>query len=392
MPDALEPRRVVVTGIGVLCPAGIGQQAFYDGICHQIPQQPGAIDDFDPAPLFNSPKEMRRHDRFGHLALAAAGEALEQAGDLDCDPARIGVYVGSGMGGISALEVQALVNEKSPRRVSPFVVPMMMVNAGAALVSMHHGFRGPCDTTSTACASGTQSIGRAALAISWGQSDIMLAGGTEAPLSPTAIQGFHNMQAVSAAGISRPFDQARDGFLQAEGAAVLVLEEHDHARKRNATILAEILGYGTNSDAYHVLEPSPGGTGAVTCMELALQDAGLTPGDISHINAHGTSTQLSDAAEADAIHKLFGSSGPPVTSIKGATGHTFGASGAIDAAAVILAMQRQTIPPTANYQTPDPEIGSINLATEPTSWEPGPTLSNSFAIGGHNASLVIGPA
>ncbi len=392
MSQPQPPRRVVVTGMGVISAGGIGRQAFFDGLCGQPPEPPLVIEDFDPAPHFDSPKEVRRHDRFAQFALACAAEALDQAGDLNCDPDRIGVHIGTGVGGLSTIESQVLVNETSPRRVSPFLVPMMMPNAGAAAVSMRYGFRGPCETTTTACAASTQCIGRAAHSIRWGQSDIVVAGGSEASNTPTGTQGFVNMTATSSAGISRPFDLERDGFLHAEGSAVLVLEERGHAQERGAEILGEILGYATNADAHHITAPSPGGVGAIACMELALADADLSPGDVAHINAHGTSTPLNDANEAEAIHKVFDTPGPLVTSTKGITGHPLGAAGAMEAAAVILAMQHRLIPPTANYQTPDPEMAPINIvAPEPLEWEPGVSLSNSFGFGGHNATLVIGP-
>lgn len=392
MPEPQNRRRVVVTGIGVISAGGVGKQAFFEGLCGPSPSPPLLIHDFDPAPFFDSPKEVRRHDRFAQFALACAEQALEQAGDLNCDPDRIGTHIGTGVGGLSTIESQVLLNEKSPRRVSPFLVPMMMPNAGAAAVSMRYGFRGPCETTTTACAASTQCIGRAAHTIRWGQSDIVIAGGSEASNTPTGTQGFINMTATSSVGISRPFDKERDGFLHAEGAALLVLEEREHAQHRGAEILGEILGYATNADAHHITAPSPGGVGAIACMELALADAGISPSNVVHINAHGTSTPLNDANEAEAVHKVFGSPGPLVTSTKGVTGHPLGAAGAMEAAAVILAMRHRRIPPTANYRTPDPEIPPIRIvAPEPLEWEPGISLSNSFGFGGHNATLVIGP-
>ena len=399
----IQPRRVVVTGIGVLCAAGTGQQAFFEGLCSPAPEPPLLVDSFDPTPLFNSTDELNNHDRYAQLALAAAAEALDQASNqasnqtgnqasnLNCDPTRIGVHIGTGVGGIASFTDQVLTNQNSPEQVQPLAVSKFMPNAAAVAVALRYGFRGPCESTAAACASSTLGIGSAAQSIRWGQSDIVLAGGSEASHCPLAAQGLTNMTAVSSVGISRPFDAERDGFLQAEGAAVLVLEERDHAIARNAEILAEVLGYGTNSDAYHITAPSPGGVGARACMELALQDANLTPDQVVHINAHGTSTPLNDASEAEAIHKLFGSPGPLVTSTKGVTGHGLGAGGALEAAAVILAMQHKLIPPTANYLTPDPDMPSIQLVTEPTEWQLGVSLSNSFGFGGHNAVLVLAP-
>ncbi len=384
-------RRAVITGIGVISAAGIGKEAFFQGLRSQSPTPPLVVEDFDPAPFFDSPKEIRRHDRFAQFALACATEALEQAGDLQCDPDRIGVHIGTGVGGLSSIETQVLVNEKSPRRVSPFLVPMMMPNAGAAAVSMRYGFTGPCETTATACAASTQSIGSAFNAIRWGRCDAMLAGGSEASNTPTGTQGFINMTATSSAGISRPFDLERDGFLHAEGAAVIVMEEREHALERGVDILAEIVGYATNADAHHITAPSPGGVGASACMELALADAGLTANEVSYINAHGTSTPLNDANEAEAIMKVFGNPGPAVVSTKGVTGHPLGAAGALEAAAVTLSMQHRLLPPTANYRTADPDMAPIHVVAEEQTWEPGISISNSFGFGGHNATLVIAP-
>jgi 3-oxoacyl-[acyl-carrier-protein] synthase II len=387
-------RRVAVTGIGVVAPCGIGREAFWAGL--QRMPEPGLrqIGSWDPSPWFDNPKEARRSDRFTQFALAASAEALEQAGTLDADPSRIGVLIGTGIGGISTLEEQILVNStKGERRVSPFLVPMMMPNAAAAAVSMRHGFQGPCETTVTACAAGTHSVGNAARAVADGRCDVMLAGGSEAPFTSTSIAGFRNMTALSTSGVSMPFDRRRDGFVMAEGCAVLVLEEWDRAMGRGATILAELLGSASTADAHHITAPAPGGSGAISCMELALADAGIGAADIVHINAHGTSTALNDAAEADAVAKVFGTPGPAVTSTKGVTGHALGAAGALEAAAVVLAMQHRLLPPTMGLDELDPELPPIDIVRgEPRPWEPGPSLSNSFGFGGHNGTVVIGPA
>jgi 3-oxoacyl-[acyl-carrier-protein] synthase II len=387
------PRRVVITGYGVVGPCGTGQEAFWEGLLAE--QTPGfrEVDGFEPLDWFDNPKEARRIDRFAQFAVAAAAMALEQAGDLDADPARLGVQIGTGVGGLHTLEEQILTfHEKGPRRVSPFLVPMMMSNAGAAAVSMRYGWQGPCETTVTACASGTHSIGNGARLVADGRCDAVLAGSSEAALTPVGIQGFTNMTALSSDGISRPFDADRDGFVMAEGGAVLVLEELDRAVARGATIYGEVLGSASTADAHHITAPAPGGAGAMQCIELALADAGLTPGDIVHINAHGTGTPLNDAAEAAAISKVFGSPGPAVTSTNGVHGHALGAAGAIEAAAVLLSMAHALIPPTRGHTTPDPELPTIDLVVgEPRSWEPGPTLSNSFGFGGHNGCLVLAP-
>ncbi|MBT6092840.1 MAG: beta-ketoacyl-[acyl-carrier-protein] synthase family protein [Acidimicrobiaceae bacterium] len=387
-------RRVAVTGMGVVASCGIGTDAFWEGLCGDAPEGDRRVHDFDPSPHFDNPKEVRRSDRCTQFAIAAADMALEQAGTLTADSFRRGVFIGTGIGGIATLEEQILVrHEKGSRRVSPFMVPMMMPNAAPAAVSMRHGFQGPAENTCTACAAGTHALANAARLIAHGRCDVVLAGGSEAPFVETAIAGFTNMTAFSSVGISRPFDAERDGFVMGEGAGVMVLEEWDMAVERGATILAEILGGASTADAHHITAPSPGGIGAITCMRLALEEAGVEPDQVRHINAHGTSTPLNDMAEAFAMAEVFGPDGPLVTSTKGITGHALGAAGAIEAVAVVLAMNSKLIPPTAGYTTSDPEMPPINLVTgSPAPWEPGISMSNSFGFGGHNGSLVIAPA
>ena len=387
-------RRVAVTGLGVVAPCGIGVDAFWEGLCGPAPIGDRRIVDFDPAPYFSNPKEVRRADRCTQFAIAASEMALAQAGDLTADPARSGVFIGTGIGGIETLEHQILLmNDKGERRVSPFLIPMMMPNAAPASVSMRYGFQGPAENTCTACAAGTHAIANAARLIAHGRCDVVLAGGSEAPFVRTAMAGFTNMTALSSAGISRPFDVDRDGFVMGEGAGILLLEEWDMALERGATILAEVLGGASTADAHHITAPSPGGVGAITCMELAMEEAGIKPADVTHINAHGTSTPLNDMAEAVAVNKLFGAAGPLLTSTKGITGHALGAAGALEAVAVVTAMQRRLVPPTAGHTTDDPDMPQINLVVgEPAPWTPGPALSNSFGFGGHNGSLVLGPA
>ncbi len=387
-------KRVAVTGIGVVSPCGNGADAFFDGLCSVAPEGERRVHDFEPGEWFDKPKDARRSDRYSQFALAAAAMALEQSGEIDTDPVRKGVFIGTGIGGINTLEEQILVRaEKGERRVSPFLVPMMMPNAAAASVSMRYGWQGPCENTVTACAAGTHAIGNAANLIRYGRCDAVLAGGAEAPFTPTAMAGFRNMTAFSTVGESRPFDVRRDGFMMAEGAAVLVLEEWDAAVARGATIVGEVLGSASTADAHHITAPAPGGVGAISCMNLALDDAGLKASDIVHINAHGTSTPKNDAAEAGAINKLFGQPGPLVTSTKGVTGHALGAAGALEAAAILMAMQRKLVPPTVGFEQADPELDAINLVVgDPAPWEPGPSLSNSFGFGGHNGTLVLGPA
>ncbi|MFP5256599.1 MAG: beta-ketoacyl-[acyl-carrier-protein] synthase family protein [Acidimicrobiia bacterium] len=387
-------RRVAVTGIGVLSSVGTGLDAFWAGLNGPPPEGERRVRDFDPASVFDNPKEARRADRVTQLALGAAGQALAQAGDIGADPVRRGVLIATGIGGIETLEEQiTLYNDKGARRVSPFLIPMMMPNAPSATVSMRWGWQGPCQTVSTACAAGTHALTDAHLWISSGRCDVVAAGGTEAAMTPVSLAGFTNMTAFSGRGVSEPFAATRDGFVIAEGAAVLILEAWEVAEARGATILAEVLGGASTADAHHITAPAPGGRGAISCMELALASAGLQPADIAHVNAHGTSTPLNDAAEAEALAKLFGLPGPPVTSIKGVTGHSLGAAGAIEAVAVIESMRRGLIPPTAVTTEVDPELPPIDLVTgEARPWTPGPTISNSFGFGGHNGSLVLAPA
>ena len=387
-------RRVAVTGMGIVASCGIGTDAFWEGLCGDAPAGDRRVHDFDPSPHFENSKAVRRSDRCTQFAIAAADMALEQAGDLTADSFRRGVFIGTGIGGIATLEEQILVmHEKGSRRVSPFMVPMMMPNAAPAAVSMRHGFQGPAENTCTACAAGTHALANAARLIAHGRCDVVLAGGSEAPFVETAIAGFTNMTAFSSVGISRPFDAERDGFVMGEGAGIMVLEEWDMALERGATILAEILGGASTADAHHITAPSPDGIGAITCMRLALEEAGVEPDQVRHINAHGTSTPLNDMAEAFAMAEVFGGDGPLVTSTKGITGHALGAAGAIEAVAVVLAMGRGLIPPTAGYATADPEMPPIDLVTgSPAPWEPGISMSNSFGFGGHNGSLVIAPA
>lgn len=385
---------VAITGIGVVAPCGVGTEAFWRGLLAPAPDGvKRQVPDWDPSPWFASPKEARRADPFTQYALAASAMALEQAGELDADPARIGTLIGTGIGGITTNEEQIVIrHEKGDRRVSPFLVPMMMPNAAAASVSMRYGFQGPCEATVTACAAGTHSIGNALRLITSGRCDVVLCGGSESPLTPTSLAGFGNMTALSSSGRSMPFDERRDGFVIAEGAGILILEDLERARARGATILGLVLGAASTADAHHITAPSPGGGGAVRCMELAIADAGLSAADIVHVNAHGTSTPLNDAAEAEALAKVFGTPGPIVTSNKGVTGHALGAAGALEAVATVLAIKHEIIPPTFGLERLDPEMPAIDVVMhEPRPWTPGPSLSNSFGFGGHNGSVVIAP-
>jgi 3-oxoacyl-[acyl-carrier-protein] synthase II len=388
-----------VTGIGVVAPCGIGRDAFWSGLMGPAPAGPRRVGpDFDATDLYG-PKEVRRVDRFTQFAAVAAAEAVSDAGGLDGggglvpDPDRTGVIIGTGVGGLETIETQiGVLREKGARRVSPFLVPMMMGNRAAADVSMRYGFRGPCESTVTACAAGTHSVANGARLVAVGRCDVVIAGSSEAPMTETGIAGFSNMTALSTSGVSMPFDVKRDGFVIGEGGAVLVLEEFERARARGAHIYAEIAGAASTADAYHITSPAPHGTGAVSCMELALLDAGISPEAVTHINAHGTSTPANDLPEAEAIIKVFGLPGPAVTSIKGITGHSLGAAGSLEAAALALTMDLGVIPPTAGLTEQDPEIRIDVVTGEPRPWTAAPALSNSFGFGGHNGTLIMVPA
>jgi len=387
--------RVAITGYGVVAPCGIGKQNFWQGLLG--PGVSGSntveIENWDPSPYFAGPKEARRADRCEQYALAAASEAISQSGQLPYEAPRIGTIFGTGIGGLRTLEEQVIVRaEKGERRVSPFLVPMMMSNASGAAISMRYGYQGPAETICTACAAATHAIGYAARLVAWGRCDAVISGGAESAATITAVAGFANMTALSTTKISKPFDATRDGFIFGEGAAVFVLERLDLALARNAKIFGEVLGAGSNADAHHITAPSPGGVGAIACMRLALDDAGLSPNDIKQVNAHGTSTPLNDAAEASAVAEVFGATKPPMTSIKGVTGHPLGAAGALEAAAVLLSFEHKLIPPTANTSVVDPQMSNVDIVTgAPRPWKPGPTISNNFGFGGHNGSIILAP-
>jgi 3-oxoacyl-[acyl-carrier-protein] synthase II len=404
-------RRVAVTGLGVKTPAGCDLDSFWQTLLagrstaatirrvdpSALPVRIACeLTDFDPTTYFDS-KEIRRTDRVAQVAFGAAADALADAGDLGADPARCGVVCAAGVGGLITQEEQEYnLFSKGPSRVSPMLVPMMMPNASAALVGLKLGWTGPNFCIATACAGGSHAIGEGARLIREGSSDVVLAGGSEACVTPIAIAAFARMGALSNRNdqpelASRPFDVERDGFVMGEGAGFLVLEEYDHAVARGAHIYGEVAGYGRNSDAYHVTAPAPGGAGAAHCMRLALADAGLEPSAIGHVNAHGTSTDLNDAAEAEAVIKVFGDHSLPVTSAKGVIGHLIAAAGAVEAVASMLSMRDGLVPPTANHQRAEPELAIDVVAGEPRTLGPAPVVSNSFGFGGHNASLVLTP-
>ena len=401
--------RVVVTGMGVKTPAGTDVDTFWQRLRSgaatartvagfdpsALPVRiAGEVPDFDPVPYFG-PKESRRQDRVTQLGFGAAADALDDAGELGADPSRCGVIIGTGVGGLQTLEENERVYlEKGPARVSPFFVPMMMPNATAGVVAMQLGWTGPNLCVATACAAGAHAIGEGVRLIRDGAADVVMAGGTEAAVTPITIAAFARMGALSTRNddperASRPFDADRDGFVIAEGATCVVLESLERARARGATVYGEVAGYGRNADAYHITAPSPGGAGAAVCMQLALDDAGIEPSAVGHVNAHGTSTELNDAAEAEAVRKVFGDSPPPVTSTKGVTGHLIGAAGAAEAVAALLAVRDGVVPPTANLEQLGDDIELDVVADSPREIGTKPAISNSFGFGGHNACLVF---
>jgi 3-oxoacyl-[acyl-carrier-protein] synthase II len=409
----MHQRRVVVTGMGAISPLGLDIPALWDGIrtarsgtgpitiCDVSNLETrfgGEVKNFDPTNYMDR-KEARRNDRFIHFAIAAANEAITMAG-IKATPDNaedIGVVVGSGIGGIATIAENILtMHEKGPGRVSPFMVPAMITNMAAGQISMMHGFKGPNFCPTSACATAAHAIGEAAEIIRRGAATIMIAGGSEAPITPLGIAGFNANKAVSTNNdnpttASRPFDVTRDGFVLAEGGAIVVLESLESAISRGATIYAEIIGYGLSADAYHITSPAPGGEGAGRAMKMALRTAGIVASDVQYVNAHGTSTNAGDIAETMAIKTVFGEHAAKlaVSSSKSQLGHLVGAAGAIEAVICILAMQHSLIPATINLHTPDP---ACDLDYVPNTPRPGNidiAVSNSFGFGGHNVSLAL---
>jgi 3-oxoacyl-[acyl-carrier-protein] synthase II len=403
--------RVVVTGIGAKTPAGLDVDTLWRtvtagrGIAGTIKRWDASalpvrfaceVDDFDATPYFG-PKEVRRQDRVTQLGFAAAADALADAGDVGADPSRCAVIAATGVGGLESMEVnETTFLARGASRVSPFFVTMMMPNATAGAISINFGWRGPNLCIATACAAGSMAIGEGLRLVRDGSADVVAAGGTEAPLTPLTVSAFARMTALSTRNddpehASRPFDADRDGFVMAEGAAFVILETLERARARGARIYGEVLGYGRNADAYHITAPSPGGEGAAACMQLALDDASLQASQIGHVNAHGTSTPLNDASEAEAVRKVFGDHAPPVTSTKGVTGHMIAGAGAAEAAIALLTITNGSIPPTANLEHIGDDIGLDVVHGDPRPFAPAPVLSNSFGFGGHNATLIVAP-
>ncbi|HET9260143.1 MAG TPA: beta-ketoacyl-[acyl-carrier-protein] synthase family protein [Acidimicrobiia bacterium] len=386
----MSKRRVVITGVGALAAPGIGMDDLWKGLPSQPGPAPRVIVDWDPEPWIPK-REHRRLDRFTQFALVAAHEAFAQAGEFEIDPNRVSVSLATGIGGLESLETLVHESDSDNPRVSPFQIPMMMANAAAAAISIKYGFGGQVSTPVVACAAGSQSILDGLRQIQWGYADAAVVGGTEAAARKSAREGFAAARALSSTGYARPFDIERDGFVMGEGAAVLILEAEDVAEKRGATPLAEMLGGASTADAHHITAPHPRGDGAERAMRLAMEDSGIAPADVAYINAHGTGTDLNDKTEGAVIQRIFGDDQPAVSSIKGATGHGLGASGSIEAAIVVEAIRRAELPPNTGLTNQDPEIPLNDIVREPRSWEPGPTLSNSFGFGGHNTVVVISP-
>ncbi|WP_123040398.1 beta-ketoacyl-ACP synthase II [Cohnella candidum] len=406
--------RVVITGMGCVTPLGLDKETSWrsaaSGICgirrlaperaEQLPVRLAAeIPDFDPH-VYMDAKEARRTDRFIQLAIAAAEEAIRDSGlaiGRNADPERTGVWIGSGAGGIRTFEKGMLeVLQRGYRRMSPFALPMFLPNMAASRVAIRHGIRGPANCSVTACASGTNSIGEAFRAIQRGEADVMLAGGAEAPICSIGLASFAAMGALSAsddpAEGCRPFDKGRNGFVMGEGAGVLVLESLLHARERGADIYAELLGFGSCGDGFHVAAPRPDGSDWSRAMSLALEDAGLAPKDIAYINAHGTGTPQGDLVETRAIKQAFGvwAYDVSVSSTKSASGHLLGASGAVEAIFSVLALRDQIIPPTIHFREYDDELDLHYTPNLPRRKTIRAAMSNTFAFGGHNAVLVFG--
>ncbi|HWF18639.1 MAG TPA: beta-ketoacyl-ACP synthase II [Verrucomicrobiae bacterium] len=413
MPLNWTERRVVVTGLGVISSLGQHIEPFWK---HLLEAQCGIskissfdasafdcqiaaeIKDFVPGPGFPSPKELKRTDRFAQFGICAGYQALMDSG-LDLEKVNrdeIGVFIGSGIGGLKTVEEQhSVLLERGAKRISPFMIPMLILNMASGLFSMYFKLRGPSFATCSACATSTHAIGEAWRTIKMGDATAIFAGGTEATIVPMGIGGFCAMRAMSTRNddpqhSSRPFDKDRDGFVMGEGAGVLVMEELEHAKARGAKIYCEIVGYGNTSDASHITAPAPEGEGAARCMKMALRTGGLNPTDVSYVNAHGTSTPQGDICETQAIKTVFGEHARKlaVSSTKGATGHMLGAAGAVEMAVCAKAIQTDTVPPTINYTTPDPECDLDYVPNAARQVRVNAVLNNSFGFGGHNATIA----
>ncbi|WCJ59599.1 beta-ketoacyl-ACP synthase II [Fontisphaera persica] len=414
MASSWSDRRVVITGLGVVTPLGHDPQTLWQnvvsgqcGIDRITAFDPAEFDcqiaaevkNFDPSPAFPSPKEAKRSDRFAQFGVYAAWQALRDSGlDLErVNRDEIGVFIGSGIGGLhTTAEQHKVLLSRGPGRVSPFMIPMLILNMASGMFSMYYKLRGPNVATCSACATSTHAVGEAWRTIKMGDAQAIFAGGSEATIVPLGISGFCAMRAMSTRNhepkkASRPFDAERDGFVMGEGAAVVLMEELEHAKARGAKIYAEVVGYGNTADAYHLSAPAPGGEGAARCMAMALRSAGLRTEDIDYINAHGTATPSGDVAETQAIKTVFGEHARKiaVNSTKGATGHMLGAAGATELVISILAMQNQVSPPTINLEKPDPECDLDYVPNTAREMRIRALLNNSFGFGGHNATVAV---
>jgi 3-oxoacyl-[acyl-carrier-protein] synthase II len=413
MASTSTERRVVITGLGVVAPVGNSVDVFWNslvagncGVDKITGWDPSPFDtqiaaqvkDFDPLPAFPSPKEIRRTDRYSQFGVHAAWQALKDSGlDLNkTNPDEVGAFIGSGIGGLQTTAEQLKVLfDRGPGRLSPFMIPMLISNMASGLVSMYFNLRGPNFATCSACATANHAIGEAWRTIKMGDAKVMFAGGAEAAIVPIGIGGFCAMKAMSTRNddpkhASRPFDKERDGFVMGEGAGVVALEELEHAQARGAKIYAELAGYGNTADAHHLTAPSPGGEGASRCMKMALRNAGLNTTDITYVNAHGTSTPQGDIAETEAIKTVFGEHARKlvVSSTKGATGHMLGAAGAVETIVCVKAIQTDTVPPTINYEVPDPECDLDYVPNTARQMKVNAIVNNSFGFGGHNATIA----
>jgi 3-oxoacyl-[acyl-carrier-protein] synthase II len=409
----MSERRVVITGVGMITPLGISTTESWNGLIAGNPgirkitqfdasafptQIAGEVVGFNPEDYIEL-KEIKKMDRFIHFALAAATTAMNDSGlkVTDRNAERVGVIVGSGMGGLHAIEhYHSVYLEKGPKRISPFFIPMLIVNLASGQISIRFGAKGPNSAVATACATGSHSIGDAFKIIQRGDADAMIAGGTEAVITPLGIGGFNAMKALSTRNhepekASRPFDAERDGFIMGEGAGILVLESLENAADRGVKIYAELAGYGMTADAYHITAPSPGGEGGARCMKLALRDGGVAPADINYINAHGTSTKYGDELETNAIKTVFGEHAYNlcVSSTKSMTGHLLGAAGGVEAVITALCIYHDRVPPTINLDNPDPECDLDYVPHKSRKMSVNYALTNSFGFGGTNACLVI---
>lgn len=408
-----QKRRVVVTGVGLVSPLGIGTEATWDGLLAgrsgirtvtrfdttgYACRIGGEVPDFDPT-LYMPKKDVKKSDVFIHYALAAAEFAMKDSGFVidENNEDRVGVLIGSGIGGLPVIEAtHSILVEKGPDRVSPFFIPSLIVNMAAGLVSIKYGAKGPNSAPATACTTGLHAVGDAFRLIQTGRAEMMIAGGAESVISPLAFAGFAAMKALSLRNdepekASRPWDKDRDGFVMGEGAGILVLEELESARRRGAPIYAEVLGYGMSADAYHISAPDPEGGGAYRVMKEALADAGIPGTEIAYINAHGTSTQLGDLAEVKAIKRVFGDHAYKlaVSSTKSSTGHLLGAAGGLEAGILALAIKNQILPATINLDEPDPEADLDFVPNVPRKVEMEYALTNSFGFGGTNGALIL---